>query len=563
MLLVLVKILASVGLAGLLAGNAQAQLVGNQHNLSASGSGLTRVFGEDEICIFCHTPHTAEPATALWNRTLATPIFTPYSSSTLQAAPGQPTGDSKLCLSCHDGTIALGAIKSQQMPLSTSSALSGRFDLTTDLSDDHPVSFRYDASLAAADQELAPPGSLPERVRLDENGELQCTTCHDSHSDRNGKFLVMKNEFSLLCVTCHDKTGWVGSAHETSTAAWKGGSLDPWPQTQWATVATAGCQSCHTPHAAGSPERLLKSFVEEDNCLSCHDGSVGTQDIASEMQKFYRHPVSWSVGIHDPAEDFNVMGRHVECEDCHDPHAATNWRAFPPNVSGPLTGVPGVTSQGAEVQEASFQYEVCYRCHSDNPNVPPPSIERQVPEANLRLKFRTSNRSFHPVEGPGRSSDVPSLIVPYTEASLVYCTDCHANDDGPGANGMGPSGPHGSMWPFLLEREYRTTDGIPESYSAYGLCYKCHDRTSILNDESFADHSRHVVDERSPCSVCHDPHGVVGGSAGSSGTHLINFDVSIVQPDPDTGRLEFEDLGSGRGRCYLECHGAAHSPEEY
>ena len=220
MLLVLVKILSGLALAGLLAGHAQAQLVGNQHNLSASGPSLTRVFGEDEICIFCHTPHTAAPATALWNRTLATPVFTPYSSSTLQAAPGQPTGDSKLCLSCHDGTIALGAVRSQPMRISMSGALSGRFDLTTDLSDDHPVSFSYDASLAAADQELASPGALPKSVRLDDNGELQCTTCHDSHSDSNGKFLVMKNEYSLLCITCHDKTDWVGSAHETSTAAW-------------------------------------------------------------------------------------------------------------------------------------------------------------------------------------------------------------------------------------------------------------------------------------------------------------------------------------------------------
>jgi hypothetical protein len=27
--------------------------------------------------------------------------------------------------------------------------------------------------------------------------------------------------------------------------------------------------------------------------------------------------------------------------------------------------------------------------------------------------------------------------------------------------------------------------------------------------------------------------------------------------------LEFEDLGSNRGRCYLACHGTVHSPAEY
>ena len=46
-------------------------------------------------------------------------------------------------------------------------------------------------------------------------------------------------------------------------------------------------------------------------------------------------------------------------------------------------------------------------------------------------------------------------------------------------------------------------------------------------------------------------------------SHLINFDVAIVQPDPGTGRRTFEDLGVFHGRCYLSCHGHSHSPKEY
>jgi hypothetical protein len=48
-----------------------------------------------------------------------------------------------------------------------------------------------------------------------------------------------------------------------------------------------------------------------------------------------------------------------------------------------------------------------------------------------------------------------------------------------------------------------------------------------------------------------------------SGTHLINFDLSYVTPDPVSGLLEFEDLGTYQSRCYLSCHGKDHSPLGY
>lgn len=120
------------------------------------------------------------------------------------------------------------------------------------------------------------------------------------------------------------------------------------------------------------------------------------------------------------------------------------------------------------------------------------------------------------------------------------------------------------MWPYILEREYRTADNVMESEQAYALCYKCHDRQILLNDMLFEEHRRHVEGANTPCSVCHDPHGISATQGTSaSNSHLINFDISIVQRDSVTGLLRYEDLGSNSGRCYLECHGVAHSPESY
>jgi hypothetical protein len=77
-------------------------------------------------------------------------------------------------------------------------------------------------------------------------------------------------------------------------------------------------------------------------------------------------------------------------------------------------------------------------------------------------------------------------------------------------------------------------------------------------------HNKHVVEENATCSVCHDPHGISATQGNpTNNSHLINFDISIVDPDPNTRMLMFEDMGSNRGQCYLSCHGTVHSPAEY
>src|SRR5689334_13211424 len=165
-------------------------IVNSKHNLSASGPGAIRAATEQEICIFCHTPHNASPVQPLWNRNMPASAYTIYSSSSLQARSGQPTGSSKLCLSCHDGTIALGSVLSREQPIAMAGGVTtlppGASNLGTDLSDDHPISFRYDSSLATRDPKIRPPQALPPSVKLDHNQEMQCTSCHDAHNNTFG-----------------------------------------------------------------------------------------------------------------------------------------------------------------------------------------------------------------------------------------------------------------------------------------------------------------------------------------------------------------------------------------
>jgi len=544
---------------------AEASIVDSPHNLSVTGPGPIRSPTETEVCIFCHIPHRAG-VTPLWNRELSQAAYITYRSPTAQAIPGQPTGASKLCLSCHDGTIALGRQLNQQMIAMSALTPQGRKNLGTDLSDDHPISIVYQQAQSANPRGYRSLFAEAGPVHLDENGMVQCTSCHDPHNNVFGDFLVMDNREGRLCLFCHEFEEWSLSSHHLSTAFWNGAGRDPWPNTPYEDVRSNACANCHEIHDAGGREHLLYFGSQAETCFTCHNGSVASVDVRRAFEKPYRHRVESAIGARPTrlGQDFDIS--RVTCGDCHNPHAANTAEADPPFVSGALKNVAGITGSGALAPEAQFQYEICYKCHSMLGDV---TITRAVRRASfahdLREKFDPGAVSFHPVEAPGKNVDVPSLVPPWSEASLLYCTHCHSDDVTVGAGfAERQDAPHGSNYPNLLVLPYETMDNVTESEHAYALCYRCHDRLSILSNQTFAEHASHIVDQRASCAVCHDPHGI----SRTEGTplhnaHLINFDVTVVRPDPVSGRLEYNSEGFRRGSCFLLCHGQPHSPESY
>lgn len=546
-----------------------ADILNTKHNLSVSGPGAVRAESDARICIFCHTPHrAAQGGGVLWNRTDSTATYIPYESATLRATVGQPTGSSKMCLSCHDGTVALGDLLSEPSEIGFVGGVrmmpAGTGQLGVDLGDDHPISFNYADSVAAGNLDLVDPNTLTGAVRLDSFGEVQCTSCHDPHDIGFGKFLVDTTENSLLCLNCHDPVDWSASSHATSPAIWNNVPPDPWEHTEFITVSETACENCHQPHSAGSDQWILNFANEEDNCLVCHNGNVAASDIQTQISLPFHHPVELSSELHNPDEDPSLpLTTHVECTDCHGPHSVSNVLAAPPFASGALRGASGVAQDGQPVDEVAFEYEVCYKCHGEFSMTNSP-VNREHNQSDKRLQFDVTNPSFHPVVAIGVNPQVPSLLSPWTTSSQMYCTDCHAGSNGPGAGGGGPAGPHGSVYPHILEREYNTLDGLPYSENLYDLCFKCHSATSILDDESFDKHKKHIEDVDAPCGVCHDPHGVSGNQGNSTNnSHLINFDLSVVSPEPNSGLLQFEDRGVFSGSCTLSCHGENHVDEGY
>jgi hypothetical protein len=272
--------------------------------------------------------------------------------------------------------------------------------------------------------------------------------------------------------------------------------------------------------------------------------------------------VDFAQWTHDPLENPSTMSRHVACPDCHNAHAATSKPAVPPAVPGALQGVTGVNAGGAIVTEATFEFQVCGKCHGLREPATP-GITRVEPTRIVSNKIDPSNQSFHPIVTTGRHSTIRGLVSPYTASSIISCTDCHNNSDWTTATGTAPKGPHASRYAPILERNYQTADLTPESISNYEICYKCHDRSTLLaNAGSAFPHERHVVRQQAPCAACHDSHG------SRQNAHLINFMTrdatgKIVVTPTAGGRLEYTSSGAGHGTCYLTCHGREHNPRNY
>lgn len=337
-----------------------------KHNLSSIWPSITdprtvKTEQTTEICIFCHTPHGASPDAVtsvnapIWNRNLSTARYILYDqiwSTSFEAydvnppKPNAPTGYSRLCLSCHDGTIALGTVINPPgsgqglgwlttspgtMPAGSGVMTGDTRLLGANLQNDHPISFVYDSSLVAVDEELIdpgppiiPPGKVSDQTpisplrryagaNLSKFDSVQCTSCHNPHAATYPKFMRASfynndpadvnypSASKIICLYCHEKPGWSGSTHDIATfippanpSIENGYNYDGSHS-----VGQYACRACHDPHTAQGAKRLLRegvdfsnNFAIENTCFLCHkpasemgNPSNPPPDIRSEFYK--------------------------------------------------------------------------------------------------------------------------------------------------------------------------------------------------------------------------------------------------------------------------------------
>jgi len=218
---------------------------GTAHDLSATGAGKDygdtneQSIGLDRICIYCHAPHnTVKPGDAagigyipLWNHEVTSQVYAMYSNGTndpsdpnhvskaqeLLVGKNRPGGVSRLCLSCHDGTVSTNAYgfyaASSKHTGADASVVGTMYEIggSNNLANHHPIGFNYDAVQVTDDEIAVKTTVMAPGVRIADLlwvGNMECTTCHDVHNTKNPgaeKFLWKSDAGSEFCMTCHLK----------------------------------------------------------------------------------------------------------------------------------------------------------------------------------------------------------------------------------------------------------------------------------------------------------------------------------------------------------------------
>jgi hypothetical protein len=202
----------------------KSDIVGSAHDLRTLLAPSGGTVPSYMLCNFCHIAHkTANtlqayanaPSIYLWNHTLSSVTsYGVYSSPSFDALGtdiadlgGQETV-SNLCLSCHDGTVAVNSFYQAQSGLTTTAVYVDPSATVNNLAQTHPVNFTYSAQLATAAGLVVPASTSSVDgggvVPLF-NGKMQCGTCHDPH---NGTSHIFERPFptqtsGTFCTYCH------------------------------------------------------------------------------------------------------------------------------------------------------------------------------------------------------------------------------------------------------------------------------------------------------------------------------------------------------------------------
>ena len=463
---------------------------------------------------------------------------------------------------------------------------------------------------------------------IDNSSSLLCTACHSTTPTGSGMGMANAQASHAMGAVGTPLTarvaasninmlaGWTASVHATAankvapqispeTNSGVNSRLSVSPRQvslgSYGTVARNGCSSCHAPHNAAGEGSLLRG-VDDQACLICHNGSANISPaisnvLAEMVAPKYGHAFSVGNTPHRASEAALLnQNLHVTCVDCHNPHSANRVSTYPaaPTIRLSQNMVMGISAtDGITVVTPSVnQYENCLRCHGTstgkktavNFGYLPMRVVTASDPLNVIPEFSSFATSSHPVfhdrssvfPQPSLRSNLLNLdgrTMGRTMGARVLCTDCHNSDDNREFGGNGPNGPHGSIFPHIMERRYEmsqspfpgklVTNLFPNpTLSAeggaiggpYALCAKCHDLSQIMNNTSFSEHARHVKQDGFSCSVCHTAHGMGAQSGSISGQRLVNFDADVVAPN---GGAPIS-YNRATNSCSLVCHNHPH-----
>jgi predicted CXXCH cytochrome family protein len=229
-------------------------IANSKHNF---GTNTNAQSTDGQICKYCHTPHHAQTTRGIWNHTKTTATYSYSDNAAAKSWEGTPlmttinaSQYSATCLSCHDGTVALGDLTNAGGGVAGIASFSGT-NVTadklsggpayfgTDLKGNHPIGVPYagqtyfgrasavkpaelgamggyytqtsgltNAPAVAGDTQ---PISLARDSSVSGTGAaptfgVECSTCHNPHNSEGINYMLrVTTNQSALCRSCHMK----------------------------------------------------------------------------------------------------------------------------------------------------------------------------------------------------------------------------------------------------------------------------------------------------------------------------------------------------------------------
>ena len=352
----------------------QANVSNSKHNLELTAPKERNIHkqttSQSGVCGGCHLVHNAA-GPLLWARTW-------------------PTGKDQLtilCMSCHESEGIAGKkgvgqhshpvnIESSKLPVNISE---GRW---TDQTDRKPL------------QSLPLYNNRGKRVQT--NGLLGCSTCHNPHvwspvgkavnsadvkkteGGSNDSFLRIADKGeSALCINCHtDKQAISKSKHNLAML----GIKDPQNETEGHDSKSGICSSCHSPHnAKGSKLWIRKKGpgkgAIETLCTDCHqEGGTAEKKLVGN----YNHPIGIKMPTSMKAGDLPVYSKDgkridqnngvIDCSTCHDPHRWTADNTKKSEMTSDLKTEGDARNSFLRLTAAPSS-QLCVTCHQDKQSI--------------------------------------------------------------------------------------------------------------------------------------------------------------------------------------------------
>lgn len=228
---------------------------GSAHDFSGKSAGVDQRGGgpvTTGACTFCHTPHKAIQTRLLWNHTLSGNTFQwTDQNKTVGGTNIGPiattwSGPTKFCLSCHDGSVAIGDIAwfnrqawNGVAAIDSTKHASGQYNISSPtgiMNGNHPVAhpFPYQGSASTYNGNTTGAATYLPDFALDPTTAgirlftdlgtqvvagptvgstgIECTSCHGVHNEST---LVQDEPLlrgtkggsggNYICMKCHDR----------------------------------------------------------------------------------------------------------------------------------------------------------------------------------------------------------------------------------------------------------------------------------------------------------------------------------------------------------------------